>query len=197
MEIVYREGRRKDSLRLAELDDMASQGAVDYLFRDLVPGLAPVQVVAHGLEGDDFPHSYQSAIAAEYNQEVVGMALSYPSHFHGITEEMRDFFPAERLEHFKHFFSARVENSLFLDALGILAEFRGKGIGSALISLTKKKAVKAGYDFLSLMVFADNWDARRLYERCGFVVVETVELPPHELMPHEGGCLLMSSDIGL
>jgi ribosomal protein S18 acetylase RimI-like enzyme len=197
VEIIYRDGKKKDCLRLAELDNIASQGAVNYLFHDLVPGFTPVQVVAHGLEGDDHPHSYRSAIVAEYNNEVVGMALSYPSRFHGVTEEMKGFFPAERLEHFKHFFSARVEDSLFLDALGVLPEFRGKGIGTELIHLTEKKAVENGHTVVSLMVFADNTEARRLYERCGFAVVETVELLPHDLIPHEGGCLLMSCRIAV
>jgi hypothetical protein len=47
------------------------------------------------------------------------------------------------------------------------------------------------------MVFADNTDAQRLYVRCGFKTVESVELKSHELIPHEGGCLLMKCEIEL
>jgi ribosomal protein S18 acetylase RimI-like enzyme len=90
------------------------------------------------------------------------MALSIPSHFHKITEETKEFFPEERLEHLKHFFSARVDNSLLLDTLCVDEKFRGKGIGEHLISLTKKKAKEADFGILSLMALADNTDAQRL-----------------------------------
>jgi ribosomal protein S18 acetylase RimI-like enzyme len=192
MDIIYRTGRKGDSLRLAELLDIASGGVMEYLFHDLIPGLTPVQIVAHNLEGDNYCHSYKSAIVAEHEKMVVGMALSYPSHFHKITEEMRAFFPRERLEHLRSFYSAGVENSLFLDALCVGGEFQGKGIGGELISLTKKKARERGYDILSVIVFADNVKALHLYGRSGFKVVEKVELRTNEFIPHEGGCLLMS-----
>jgi hypothetical protein len=47
------------------------------------------------------------------------------------------------------------------------------------------------------MVLADNADAQRLYVRCGFKILESVELKSHELIPHEGGCLLMKCEIEL
>lgn len=164
---------------------------MEYLFHDLIRGLTPLQIVAHNLEGDNYPHSYKSAIVAEHRKMIVGMVLSYPSHLHKITEEMRAFFPQERLEHLKSFYSVQVENSLFLNALCVSEEFRGKGIGSELISLTKKKAREKGYDILSVIVFADNAKALHLYKRTGFEVVQKVELKSNEFIPHEGGCLLM------
>ena len=74
--------------------------------------------------------------------------------------------------HLKHFFYARVYNSLLLDTLCVDEEFRGQGIGTHLISLTKKKAKEADFDILSLIVLADNTDAQRLYRRCGFEVAD-------------------------
>jgi ribosomal protein S18 acetylase RimI-like enzyme len=104
---------------------------------------------------------------------------------------MTNFFPEERLEHLTHFFSARVDHSLLLDTLCVDKEFRGKGIGTQLISLTKKKAEENDFDILSLIVLADNFSAQRLYKRCGFEVAINVDLKSHELIPHEGGCILM------
>jgi ribosomal protein S18 acetylase RimI-like enzyme len=75
--------------------------------------------------------------------------------------------------------------------------FRGKGIGTQLIALTKKKAKEEGFKALSLMVLADNTDAQRLYARCGFKTVAAVELKSHDLIPHEGGCLLLKCEIEL
>ena len=195
MEILYREGQKADIKILAELDYIASDGAVEFLFHDLVPGVSAVQLVASGLEQDVYPHSYGSAIVAELNHHVIGMALSFPATYHQITPEMRDFFPADRLEHFKDFFSARVDGSFFLDVLCVLTGYQHKGIGSRLIELTKSKAQTEGYNSLSLIVFADNVGAQRLYQRHGFEVVRSIELQPHSLIPHQGGCLLMRANL--
>ena len=99
MDIVYRPAEKADSQRVAELISLASDGVVDFLFHDLVPDMTPNQVVAHNLAQDRYPHSYRSAVVALNGEEVVGMTLSYPSSYHQITDEMRHFFPAERLEH--------------------------------------------------------------------------------------------------
>ena len=62
------------------------------MFHDLIPDMTPVQIVAHNLESDNYPRSYKSAIVAESVKKIVGMALSIPSHFHMITEEMEKIF---------------------------------------------------------------------------------------------------------
>ena len=195
MDVIYRDGKKEDSLRIAELDSIASGGAAAFLFHDLIPGMTPVQIVASSLERDSYPHSYRSAMVAEYDDTVIGMSLSFPGRFHKITEEMKTFFPPERLDHFKHFFSAPVGDSFYLDALCVEAAFRNRGIGSKLIALTKAKARKEGYSSLCLIVFKDNARAQHIYQKNGFNVIGGIELPPHELMPHEGGCLLMKAGI--
>jgi len=107
MSINYRPAEIEDSGKLAELINIASDGIVEYLFHDLVPGMTPIQVIAHNLENDNYPHSYRSAVVAAQEKDVVGMALSYPSSYHKITDEMRGFFPADRLEHLRYFYSSR------------------------------------------------------------------------------------------
>ncbi len=192
MGIQYREGRKEDCLRLAELVRMASGGVVDFLFHDLVPGMTPVQIVARNLERDHPPHTYRNAIVAEDAGIIAGMALSYPSHYHRITEGMRRVFPKERLDHIAPYYMAPVGRSLFLDAIAVKSESRGKGIGSELLSLTKEKAKKGGYDAVSLIAFAENTNAIRLYKHHGFEVAEEIELSPHELILYRGGFLLMN-----
>ncbi|CAB1059453.1 hypothetical protein D1BOALGB6SA_4215 [Olavius sp. associated proteobacterium Delta 1] len=195
MEIQYRPAEKNDSPKLAELINIASDGVVEYLFHDLVPGMAPAQVVAYNLENDNFPHSYKSAIAAVDGNTLVGMALSYPSFYHKITNEMRDFFPADRLEHLRDFYTSCVNNSWFLDALCVAESHRKRGIGEKLISLTKEKAMENRYNTLSLIVFADNALAMPVYESTGFEVVQKFDLGGNKFIKHEDGCLLMKCDI--
>ena len=191
MDINYRTGRIEDCSRVAEFVYIASGGVVEFLFHDLIPGQTPVQIVANDLSADRDYHTFRDAIVAEYGQKVIGMSLSYPSHFHRISDGMRKFFPADRLNHIKNIFTSGVENSLYLDTLCVDDEFRGNGIGSNLISLTQKKAGEHGIDTLSLIVLADNTDAQKLYKRLGFEMVCHIEMDSHELIPHEGGAFLM------
>ena len=195
MEVSYRKGRKEDCVEIARLANLASEGVIEYMFHDLIPDMTPVQMVAHNLSSEDSFYSYTNAIVAEFNQNPIGVSLSYPSSFHQITGEMRNFLPEDRLEHVKSFYTSRVEDSLFLNALCVDERLRGNGIGTQLIALTKKKAEESGFRTLSLMVLADNTAALRLYARCGFETVESVELKSHELIPHEGGCLLMKCGI--
>lgn len=55
-------------------------------------------------------------------------------------------------------------------ALGVLKEFRGKGIGTALIEEMAARARRSGLEYLHLEVFASNSSALRLYKSQGFVV---------------------------
>jgi ribosomal protein S18 acetylase RimI-like enzyme len=195
MTVKYRLGTKEDSERIAELINLASGGVVEYLFHDLVTGMSPVQVVAHSLENDNYPHSYKSAVVALDGNTVVGMALSFPSSYHKITEEMRSFFPKDRIEHLHNFYSSRVDNTWFLDALCVFESHRRCGIGERLISLTKERAVENGYNALSLIVFADNALAIPVYKRAKFETVQKVELGGNEFIKHKDGCLLMKCEI--
>jgi ribosomal protein S18 acetylase RimI-like enzyme len=123
------------------------------------------------------------------------MTLSYPSSYHKITDEMKGFFPTERIEHLQDFYLSRVEDTWFLDALCVNESYRRHGIGEKLISLTKEKAIENGYHALSLIAFADNALAIPVYERTGFEVVQKVELRANEFIKHDDGCLLMKCEI--
>jgi hypothetical protein len=44
---------------------------VKYLFRDVVAGMTPVQVVAYNLEIDDTPHTFRNPVAAVEERAVI------------------------------------------------------------------------------------------------------------------------------
>ena len=191
MAIAFRPAEKGDSFRIAELINIASDGVVEHLFHDLVPEMTPIQLIAYNLEQDNYPHSYQNASVAVDGSKVIGMALSYPSSYHKITDEMRNFFPKDRLDHLSDFYSSHVPDSWYLDALGVDEIYRRKGIGKRLVELTQKKAKENGYEVLSLIAFADNSPALGLYKDLGFRVVKEVNLAGNAFIPHQEGCLLL------
>jgi ribosomal protein S18 acetylase RimI-like enzyme len=194
MDIQYREGNKDDCRRVAELISIASGGVVDFLFHDLTPGLTPTQAVARNLARDREPYTFRNAILATSDGNTLGMALSYPSRYHGISEGMKAFFPEDRLEVLEDFYASRVEESLYLDAIAVEEAFRSHGIGRRLIALVKAKALKQGLTSVSLIALADNIHAQRLYKRLGFHVVKHIRLESQGRIPHEGGCMLMNCE---
>jgi len=54
--------------------------------------------------------------------------------------------------------------------LAVDPELQGRGLGEALLEAAAAEAVRRGARRLTLRVLAPNAPARRLYERCGFVV---------------------------
>ncbi len=193
--IRYRQGRENGCRELAELISLSSGGVVDYLYQDLIPGESAVEVIAGTLKKDIYPITYRNTIVAEYDHETAGMALSFPSRFHGVNPETASLLPRDRFEHMRDFYHARVDGSWYIDSLGVFERFRRKGIGKRLIELTQEHAVKQGYRVVSLIVFADNTPALELYRSLGFQVQRHVDLQGNDLIPHFGGCLLLCHDL--
>ncbi|MBZ0303361.1 MAG: GNAT family N-acetyltransferase [Anaerolineae bacterium] len=67
----------------------------------------------------------------------------------------------------------------FIAQISLLPEYQGRGIGSAVVRAIQAEAAPAG-KLVELRVLRTNPDARRLYERLGFVVFDSNET--HEWM---------------
>lgn len=189
--VRFRPGQKPDCPKLGELVRLSSGGVVDFLYHDIRPGSSAAETVARSLEQDVYPVTYRNAVVAELCGDIAGMALSYPSSFQGVNPSTASLLPPERLAHMHDFYSARVEGSWYIDALAVFGPFRGQGIGRLLVELSQERAVKQGYQAVSLIVFADNEPAFSLYRSLGFRVVRHVRLEGNEFIPHSEGCLLL------
>ena len=195
MGIKYRDAQKKDCSKVAEYINSASAGVLDYLFKDTVPGMAVAQILAYNLENEKGYDSYKSVIVAEDNLDIIGMIQSYSSVYHRIDEEMRSFFPEEKLEHFKEFYESGMDNSLLINAMFVHKDYRCKGIGTRFISLAEEKAESLGFDNLSLFVLADNLNAQKVYQSNGFKIVKEIKLKNSVSINHTDRIYLMVCDI--
>lgn len=191
MTVCYRRALPADCPHIAELIRKASGGTVDYLFDGLAPDASPTQIVAFGLENPEGPHSHANVIVAADGPQILGMVLSFPSEFHRITDEMREFIPGEKLSRFTDFYAAREEESWYIDAVCVARAHRRQGMGLDLMRRAMDRGRENGFATASLLVFADNQAAIALYERLGFETVRHVRLEPTADIARKGGCLLM------
>ena len=67
---------------------------------------------------------------------------------------------------------------------------QNQGIGTQLLTQAQQLAKSQQLPALSLHAWADNARAIALFERFGFVAKETLSIPSHPRLPHEGGMVL-------
>ncbi len=73
--------------------------------------------------------------------------------------------------------SAPGEGELFIEFIAVKPQYRGMGIGTKLLKEVIAFAWEAGFRYIKLFVREENADARRLYEKLGFVVEKTLRVP--------------------
>jgi ribosomal protein S18 acetylase RimI-like enzyme len=78
---------------------------------------------------------------------------------------------------FKLFIQAYYQQDMYIDVLAVSPAMRGKGVGTRLLEAVFQTAREKGFKSVSLEVVDTNPDARRLYERVGFVARHTYPYP--------------------
>jgi ribosomal protein S18 acetylase RimI-like enzyme len=190
--IAFRPATKGDSLRIAELFSISSDGVVDYVWSTLAPdypGLAPVEIGAVRYASEEGNFSYTNCVVAEREWAVIGQLCTYPVETHRAEpDEPVDpiLEPYGRLE---------IPDTLYVSSLALFDEFRGMGLGTKLLSIARDQARERGFDALSLLVFEQNTGALRLYRREGFREVNLAPVVPHPLINHTGDVLLMTAEV--
>lgn len=188
-DVVFRPASKTDAPVIAELFRISSEGVADYLWTKLSDeaggAKSPIEVGAerYAQEGVDF--SYQNCDIAEIEGEPVGMLHAYPmrkkkSGAGGTSDPVLQ--PFSELEE---------PNSLYISGLALFPKYRGSGIGTRLLDFSYKRARMEGMKKLSLICFAENEGAFRLYEREGFAERTRRPVPSHPLLHHGGDAVLM------
>jgi ribosomal protein S18 acetylase RimI-like enzyme len=187
----FRAASKEDCYELACLFRIASGGVADYMWSRLAPkypGLTPLEIGARRFAREGRKFSYKNCVVAEQEGAVIGMLFTFP-----IEEEQEaDDEPADPI--LKPYEELEIPGSFYICALALLPGFRGKGVGTKMLSLAREQAHERGFDSLSLLVFEQNEGAVRLYERNGFEVSGRAPVVPHELIDHTGDVLLMASE---
>ncbi|MEB3882916.1 GNAT family N-acetyltransferase [Lyngbya sp. CCY1209] len=141
--------------------------------------------------------SYRNIEVACWRDRVVGVAHAYAGIHHRITEEMKRTLPENRLQVLEGFDRNLVQNSWFLNALGVRSEYRNQGIGTSLLWRTKQKAWQSGFATLSLIAGSDNRTALHFYHKNGCREVAQFSIPQHPEFSRSGSCVLMSCQISI
>ena len=165
--VRFRQARESDALDLSCLIDCASRGLALWFWSTLrAPGQSAIEVGRHRIRSvTASPLHYGTFVVAEVDGSLAGaltgrlIPLPYQR---GDSADQPDVYgPVLELE-------ALAAGSWYLNVVAVYPEFRGRGIGSALLGEAEEIARQAGAAHLSLLVEEANGAALRLYLKHGF-----------------------------
>ena len=154
--------------------------AAEGFFRFMLGRKFP-QIIAKAYIQPNHSYSFQNVSFAEYDSRIVGMALGFTSeHYRRFSDQ-----PINEAAGF-HYFRMKTVKILFAPMLRIIEsisdgdfyllsmaidkDFRGKGLGTALMDSIRERARASGSDRISLDVSAKNELARQIYEKWGMTI---------------------------
>jgi ribosomal protein S18 acetylase RimI-like enzyme len=189
--VEYRPAVAGDSRDIAQLLCIAGGGLYEFLFDDLIPMLTAVDILSFGTAGESYPLSFRNCFVAVdgINSEIVGGANVFPAD--DLREQHDGIVPLERRQHVQPILELQDWGSMFLNALAVDDRCRGLGVGTRLLDWAKWRAQAAGFDRLSLHVWADNVAAVNFYRARGFVALGVAPVTEHPRLMHTGGSILM------
>ncbi|MFN0263673.1 N-acetyltransferase family protein [Tepidamorphus sp. 3E244] len=170
MTISIRPATQADASDMAVLVDIAGHGLAAYFWEKGRGPDSPDSVLEIGrlrALRDEGSFSWRNAFMAELDGRVAGMLTGYMQPDDFDTSEFAELGPLIRplaeLE-------AMAPSTWYVNVLGTHAEFRGQGVGTALLRKADQIASEAGAKGLSVIVENSNAGARALYEREGYAV---------------------------
>ncbi len=184
-----RPARPDDAREMARLVDIASEGLAMHFWREASGAMDPMEYGVLRAAREEGSFSYRNGSVIEMDGRVVALLTGY---------RQPDVFEAVELSEFSALIRPLLElemyapGSWYVNVLATFSEYRGKGIGSKLLSEAERLAKVTAANGMSLIVAEENRGAVRLYERTGYRMAERRPLVRYPGCPHGGDWLLMS-----
>ena len=156
----------RDAVHLAMLVDMAAKGLASHLWRmTAAPGQSPLEVGLTRAQRDDGAFSWRNAHVAEIGGEVAGVLIGYAL---GDPVDVSDVDSMNVVARDLTLLEAEAPGHWYVNVLAAYPEYRGRGLGSALLALADELGLVAATRGMAIIVASTNGSAKRLYERFGY-----------------------------
>ena len=178
MNVTIRQARKNEASQIAELfmlawpvDEILEPNHVSY---DQLHG--SITMVA---ASEETIYSYENTLVSEIDGKVVGAMCAYDgAYYQRLKQPIVDalgpdcgFAKIKETE----------AGEFYLDSVGVLPEYRGKGIASRLINAQCERAASLGHEVAGLIVDVDKLQAEGLYARLGFVYIDDKDFFGHTM----------------
>lgn len=168
--IIVRPAMREDAAVIARAVAMAIGDEValrNYCGDDYLDVLTEVA------RREDTQYCWECVLVAEVESVVAGAIVGYDGALLGELREGTYAVIRERIGRTPTIPDETEAGEFYLDSVGVLPEFRGLGVGRALVDALTEKAFAEGHEQVGLIVDLDNPQAEKLYASLGFERVGT------------------------
>lgn len=182
-----------DCYAIAELALIAGEGIPAYFWqqsKDPEPDIVRIGARNVASETDNF--SYRNVHLALMDGTIAGMLLAY---------RLPDETDSDNGDDLPEFIRPLIEleqcvpGSFYINMLAAYPQFRGQGIGTALMSIVDQLALQQDCKLLSVEVFEQNSGALRLYQRLGYRIQDQRQVVPHPCHPYTGKIILLTKNV--
>lgn len=178
VEIVVRKAVQEDAPLIAQVVAMAigDQRALEaYCGKNYIELLTKIAAC----EGTQY--SWQQGLIAQIDGTAIGAVVGYDGARllelrNGTFNILREY-----LEYLPEIADECEAGEYYLDSVGVLPQFRGKGIGGKLVAALCEKAFSEGHERVGLIVDYDNPKAQSLYLSLGFKRVGRCQFFGHSM----------------
>jgi ribosomal protein S18 acetylase RimI-like enzyme len=195
---AYRPAGAADSRFIAEMIDLSSDGIAliewEAAAREAGDRTA-LDVGAERYAAGEGEYSYRNCVLAEVAGRRAGLLLSFPMPPRDPAAAAAPP-PYDGSDVFAPYRYLEAPDTWYICGVAIRPEYRGRGIGTRLLQIAREQAREHGYERLSLVVFAENTGAVRLYRRLGYRITARAPIVPHPLIRCRGNALLMVAPAG-
>ncbi len=124
-------------------------------------------------------YSYENTIVAEVDGKVVGAMCAYDgADYQRLKQPIVDVLGAD--SGFAQLKETET-GEFYLDSVGVLLEYRGKGLASSLFEAQCERAASLGHKVAGLIVDIDKPQAEALYTRLGFRYLDNKDFFGHTM----------------
>jgi ribosomal protein S18 acetylase RimI-like enzyme len=191
---LFRDAIEDDSSHLAILIDAASRRLTAWVWSTLAaPGQSVFEVGRERIRTNTGnPSYYANWRIAEVDGRVAGALNCYPI---ATPYEAVDLSALPEIYHPLIALEEIAQGSFYIQVASVFPEFRGKGVGRAILGEAQRLAEAPGADRMSLIVESFNEGAHRFYLREGFTEWARRSFIPFPGSQEEGDFILMRKDL--
>ena len=191
MDVDIRPARAEDIPHMARFAMLAFGGYGEVMYEGVIPGRTAQQLMEHRFARAGTTSSLRYSRVAEGRRAVLGGLHAFPADL--AAEDPEDLLiPEERYPVFEPFKHLDAAGSFYVNILAVYAEHRGRGIAWRLMEAAESEAKAGGFKTVSLIVFAENLGAMKLYEGLGYREAGRAPVVPHPSLDFGGDLLLLT-----
>ena len=178
MSIQYKSAELHDCGQIANWINSIGFGHIEYLLDGLIPNQSPLKHLQRVL-CEDPDYSYQNVDLAIFDDSIIGLIFSYNAGSNELKPEMTQILSKDRIQWMRYFSDNQINDSWYINTLGVERDYRRQGIGRRLLDLAKNRALQNDFQSLSLHVYENNHAAIDFYQTYGFVKERKINFSAH------------------